>query len=118
MGFIHIDVDVSNPASPDVSESVQVLVDTDAMLSILPAEMLDRLGVQRMGKRRIRSSNGMLVLDTGIVTIRYCGDIAGTTAAFGAEDTPPIIGLVAITSLGYEVDPVNRRLNRVDMLLL
>ena len=60
----------------------------------------------------------MLILDTGIVTIRYCGDIAGTTAAFGAEDTPPIIGAVAITSLGYEVDPANGRLNRVDLMRL
>ena len=118
MGFIHVDVDVSNPATPDVSERVRALVDTGATLSILPADMLDRLGIQRMGKRRVRSSSGVLILDTGIVTIRYCGDIAGTTAAFGAEDAPPIIGAVAITSMGYEVDPVNGRLNRLDMLRL
>ena len=118
MGFIHVDVDVSNPASPDVSESVRVLVDTGATLSILPADMLDHLDVQRMGKRRIRSSSGVLILDTGIVTIRYCGDIAGTTAAFGADDVPPIIGSVAIMSLGYEVDSVNARLNRVDLMRL
>ncbi len=117
MGFIHVDVDVSNPASPDVSESVR-LVDTGTMLSVLPADMLDRLGVQRLGKRRIRSSDGMLILDTGIATIRYRSDIAGTTAAFGAEDATPIIGSVAVTSLGYEVDPVNGRLNRVGMLML
>ncbi len=118
MGSIHVDVHVSNPAVLDVSESVRVLVDTGAMLSILPAEMLERLGVQRLGKRRIRSSTGVLSLDTGIVTIRYCGDVAGTTAAFGAEGVLPIIGAVAITSLGYEVDTVHGRLNRVDMLRL
>ena len=121
MEFIHVDADVSNPANPGVSESVRVLVDTGATLSVLPtssSSMLDRLGVQRLGKRRIRSSDGVLILDTGTVTIRYRSDIAGTTAAFGAEDAPPIIGSVAVTSLGYEVDPVNGRLNRVDMLML
>ena len=118
MEFIHVDADVSNPANPDVSESVRVLVDTGATLSVLPSSMLDRLGVQRLGRRRIRSSDGVLILDTGTVTIRYRSDIAGTTAAFGAEDAPPIIGSVAVTSLGFEVDPVNGRLNRVDMLML
>ena len=118
MEFIHIDVDVSNPANPDVSESVRVLVDTGAMLSILPADMLERMGVQRMGRRRVRSSAGVSVLDTGIVAIRYRGDIAGTTAAFGMEDTPSIIGSVAVMSLGYEVDTVNDRLNQVDALRL
>ena len=118
MEFIHVDVDVSNPADPDVSESVRALVDTGAMLSILPSDMLERLGVQRLGNRRVRSSDGASVLDTGIVAIRYRGDIAGTTAAFGMEDTPPIIGSVAVMSLGYEVDTVNDRLNRVDALRL
>ena len=35
MGFIHVNVDIANPATPDVSESVRVLVDTGATLSIL-----------------------------------------------------------------------------------
>lgn len=118
MRSIYVDVEVSNPAEPDVSESVRVMADTGTMLSVLPEDMLDRLGVQRTGRRRIRSSGRVLILDTGIVTIRYCGDFAGTTAAFGAEDVPPIIGSVAVTSLGYEVDAANGSLNRVDALRL
>ena len=48
MGFIHVNVNIANPARPDVSESVRVLVDTGATLSILPEDMLDSLGVRRI----------------------------------------------------------------------
>ena len=118
MGFIHVSVDVSNPAAPDVSESVRVLVDTGATLSILPEEMLDRLGVRRIQKRRFRGFGGTVTRDIGIVSIRYDDLITGVPAAFGEKDDPAIVGVTALETLGLEVDPVSGRLNRVDMLVL
>ncbi len=116
MGFIH--VDVSNPADPDVSESVRVLIDTGATLSVLPSSILDRMGVQRLGRRRFLGFGGVVARDTGIIQMRYEDAVAGVTAVFGAEDDPPIMGVTALEMLGYEVDPVNRKLNQVDMLML
>ena len=118
MEFIHVDADVSNPANPGVSESVRVLVDTGATLSVLPSSMLDRLGVQRLGRRRILGFGGVVARDTGIIQMRYEDAVAGVTAVFGAEDDPPIMGVTALETLGYEVDPVNGKLNQVDMLML
>ena len=118
MGFIHVDVEVSNPANPDVSESVRVLVDTGATLSVLPSSILDGLGIQREDTRRFLGFGGNVTRDTGIVRISYGGAAAGVSAVFGAEDDPPILGVTALEVLGYEVDPVNGKLNRVDMLML
>ncbi len=118
MGFIHIDVEVSNPASPDVSESVRVLVDTGATLSVLPSSMLERLGVLREERRQFLGFGGTVTRDTGIVRMRYGGSSAGVFTVFGAEDDPPIMGVTALEVLGFEVDPVYGKLNRVDMLLL
>ena len=118
MGFIHVDVDVSNPASPDVSESVRVLVDTGATLSVLPADMLERLGVRRRHRRRFRGFGGVVTRDTGTVNMSYENAEEGVTVVFGAEDDPPIMGVTALETLGFDVDPVNGRLNRVDLLVM
>ena len=118
MGFIHVDVDVANPAAPDASESVRVLVDTGATLSILPEDMLDRLGIRRIQKRRFRGFGGTVSRDIGIAAMSYDGAESGVTVVFGAVDDPPIMGVTALETLGFEVDPVNGRLNRVDMLVM
>lgn len=118
MRFIHVDVEVSNPAISDVSEVVRVLVDTGATLSVLPAGVLDRLGIRRRHRRRFQGFGGAVVRDTGTVNMIY-GDVEeGVTVVFGSEDDPPIMGVTALETLGYEVDPVNGKLNRVDLLML
>ena len=118
MGFIRIDVEVSNPANPNVRESVRVLVDTGAMFSVLPASLLDKLGVWRRQGRRFRGFGGTLTRDTGTVNMSYEGAEEGVTAIFGAEDDTPVMGVTALETLGFEVDPVGEKLNRVEMLLL
>ena len=118
VGFIHVDVSVSNPASPDVSESVRVLVDTGATLSILPADMLERLGIRRRHRRRFQGFGGVVTRDTGTVNMSYKDAEEGVTVVFGAEGDPPIMGVTALETLGFEVDPVNGRLNRVDLLVM
>ena len=118
MGFIHVNVDVANPAAPDVSESVRVLVDTGATLSILPEDILDRLGIRRIQKRRFRGFGGTVTRDIGIVAMSYDGAESGVTVVFGAEGDPPIMGVTALETLGFEVDPVDGKLNRIDMLVM
>ncbi len=115
MGFIHVNVDIANLAAPDVSESVRVIVDTGATLSIL---LLDRLGVRRRHRRRLQGFGGVVTRDTGTVNMSYGDSEEGVTVVFGNEDDPPIMGVTALETLGFEVDPVNGRLNRVDMLVM
>ena len=109
---------VANPAAPDVSESVRVLVDTGATLSVLPADLLDSLGVRRRYRRRLQGFGGVVTRDTGTVNMSYEDSEEGVTVVFGNEDDPPIMGVTALETLGFEVDPVNGRLNRVDMLVM
>ena len=118
MGIVHVNVDIANPARPDVSESVRVLVDTGATLSILPEDMLDSLGVRRIQKRRFRGFGGTVIRDIGNVNMTYEDAESGVTVVFGAEDDPAIMGVTALETLGFEVDPVEGKLNRIDMLVM
>ena len=118
MGFIYVDVEIANGTAPSVTETVHALVDTGATLSVFPASTLDKLGVERRARRRFKGFGGAVTRETGGVVMRYDDSIADVTVVFGEEDDPPIMGVTALEVLGYQVDPVEGRLNRVEMLML
>ena len=118
IGFIRVDVEVSNPANLDVRETVRMLVDTGAMFSVLPSGLLNRLGVHPIQRRRFRGFGSVLTRDIGNAVMRYDDCAAGVTVIFGEEDDPPVMGVTSLESLGFEVDPVGEKLNRVELLLL
>ena len=118
MESVHIEVGVSNPATPEVSEKIRVLVDTGTMLSVLPASLLERLGVPRTGTRRLRGFGGEVTRDVGSVTMHYDGAQGAAGVIFGGEDDPPIMGSTALLTMGLEVDPEACRLKHVEILML
>ncbi len=118
MGFAHVDVELSNPTDPQQFESIELLVDTGATLSVVPAPVLERLGVRPLGRRDFKGFGGVVRRQTGNVTMAYDGGAAGITVVFGEPDDPPILGVTALESLGYRVDPVAGELHPTEMLLL
>ncbi len=118
MGFVHVDVELSNPTDPRQFESIELLVDTGATLSVVPAPVLERLGVRPLGCRDFKGFGGVVRRQTGNVTMAYDGAAAGITVVFGEPDDPPILGVTALESLGYRVDPVTGELHPTEMLLL
>lgn len=117
MGFVHVDVGLSNPSAPGSAEEVNVLVDTGATLSVFPASLLDHLGIPRTGQRRLRGFGGVITRAAGTVNLTYGGEVAGVTAVFGEEGDPTIMGVTALESLGFNVNPVAGELDRVEILI-
>ncbi len=117
MGFVHVNIGLSNPSAPHNVEEVSVMVDTGATLSVFPASLLDRLGIQRTGRRRLRGFGGVISRATGTVDLTYGGEVAGVTAVFGEEGDPTIMGVTALESLGFNVNPVAGELDRAEMLI-
>ena len=118
MGFVYVDLEIAASSDPNAGEKVRARVDENSMLSVFPANLLDGLGVRRFSRRLFYGFNGPVARDVGGVFMRRDDVVAYVTAVFGAEDDPPIMGVTALESLGYQVDPVAGRLNRVEMLML
>ena len=116
MGLIHINVTLSHPTNPDAAEEVRVLVDTGATLSVLPAELLERLGIERINQRRLRGSDGVIVRDVGSARMRYGNVAAGVTVVFGEETDPVILGKTSLDVLGFEIGPSGSELQPAEML--
>ena len=117
MGIVHVNVGLAKPFGLEPAEVVRVMVDTGATISVFPAGLLDRLGIQRVGQQRVRGFGGSVVRSVGGVAMTY-GDVTGVVpVAFGDDDDPAVMGVTALETLGYQVDPVRGELHRVEMLL-
>ena len=117
VGLIHVNVTLSHPTNPDAAEEVRVLVDTGATLSVIPAELLERLGIERYNQRRLRGFGGVIVRDVGTVNLRYGDTMAGVTVVFGEETDPAVMGVTALEVLGFQIDPVGGALQPAEMLV-
>jgi predicted aspartyl protease len=119
VGFTSVRVQVCNPAEPERRRELELLVDTGAMLSIIPALVLEELGIQRIATRRFRGFDGRGVQrQIGAATFRYGGQTAGASVVFGEPGDVTLLGVTAQEALGYQVDPVTGRLRRVELLMV
>jgi predicted aspartyl protease len=58
MGLTFLEVGVGNPANPEVIETVQFLVDSGAIYSLVPTQILDRLGIKPICEQEFILANG------------------------------------------------------------
>ena len=119
MGFTYVRVTVAAPASPDRSEEIELLVDTGAMLSVIPRPMLERLGIEAVYTQRAQVFGGaVLERQVGVVLFTCNGATGGVSVLFGEEDDQQVLGVTALEVMGLRVDPSSGQLERTDILML
>ena len=119
MGHVKIDVKIGNPNRRDEAVTVsQALVDTGASWTTIPRELGDRLGLEKFGKHRVRTANGVVEADQSFAFIEING--RQTVHEVLISDTYPgvLIGVLTLEGLRFAVDPKNERLVDSELLLL
>ena len=118
MGLTHVAVRIRKFGS-DESYTSTFLVDTGAMHSMVPASALRKLGIQPLGKQHYELGSGELVeYQYGVAEMSFLGEVIGTRVIFGPERCEPLLGVVALQSAGFIVDPVGERLRKMRALPL
>lgn len=46
MGLTDLEMEVGNPATPEITERVEFLIDSGAIYSVVPTPILQRLGIR------------------------------------------------------------------------
>lgn len=112
MGTFRVDVEIENPARPGMRRRfTDVLVDTGAELSWVPAPALESLGVERNALWRFRQANGAILERwTGTVVIHLGDKRAGDEVVFGEPEDLTLLGARSLEGLNLRVEPVTRRL--------
>ena len=113
MGLTHVDVKIGRLGSKELYDA-KFLVDTGATDAMAPASELKRVGIEPVGKRTYQLANGELQdFEYGLAEIRFMGEITSLDIIFGPDDTEPILGVFALESAGYLVDPKNQTLRKL-----
>ena len=112
-------VTIRNPADPDRQWTGRFLVDTGAFDSLVPRIHLEAIGLKPLASEQYVLADGSPIeLSTTVGRIEFMGKIVGGTLVFGDADAEPLLGVTALKSGGFEVDPRTQRLKKLPAVLL
>jgi aspartyl protease family protein len=119
MGFTYVKVKVSNPTTPAKSEDIDLLVDSGAIFTSIPSEVLKSLGLKPVDRERLRVYGGAVVeREIGWALIEYGGKRRVVPVIFGEKEDTSILGATSLESLGFQVDPVTKKLKPIEFLMM
>ena len=112
MGTFRTTIEIENPARRGERRILeQVLVDTGAELSWIPAALLSELGIEREKRLRFRQASGtVLERWTGIAIIHAAGTLTADDVVFGEPGDLVLLGARSLEGLNLRVDPVLKQL--------
>ena len=109
MGTFNVPATVGNPNTA-ARERVSALVNTGSTFSVLPADLLARLGIAPTRTRRLRLADGSVQeYQTGTAYFEVYGSDGEATVVFGPASVY-MLGTTTLEDLSFVVDPVNQRL--------
>jgi clan AA aspartic protease len=118
MGLTVLDIEVANPANPEVRERLEFLIDSGAIYSVVPTRVLQKLGIQPISEQEFRLPDGSkIVRKKGVALFRYGDRIGGADVVFGEENDSLLLGAFTLEALGLSLDPLKRELRPLPMVL-
>lgn len=118
MGVTTLVVEVANPATPEITESLQFTVDSGAVYSVVPAHVLQRLGIRKLKQETFRLADGSHILrwkGGGLFKLRE--SIGVSDVIFGEEGDATLLGALTLEALGLALDPIKRELRPMQLIL-
>ncbi len=118
MGLTVLRVGVANPSAPDVVETLELLVDSGAIYSVVPASILDKLNILPLVVQEFRLADGSTISRRkGVAVFRYGERVGGADVIFGEEGDSTLLGAFTLEALGLSLDPLRRELKPLPMML-
>ena len=101
------------------TETLNAVVDTGATFTVVPAPILEHLGVRPQRKLRLRLANGEVVeWDLGEVVAQLNGVTATILCILAEPDAPSLIGAHTLEASLVMMEPIEQRLVPTEGLLL
>ena len=118
MGLIYVPVIVRNPADTSKSWEGTFLVDTGAIDSLVPRDVLEAIGIKPDGRREYVVADGKeFKFDIAVARIEFMGEIIGSTIVFGEPGTDPLLGAIDMQDAGIVVDPRKETLQKMPSMI-
>lgn len=118
MGLTHIKVRVGNPANPAHFEDVLCLVDSGGVYSLIPGEVLERLGIDPHSHREFVLANGAVIgRALATATFEYAELRGDSMVVVGEPGDDPLLGATTLEGFGLMLDPFTRELRPMQLPL-
>jgi len=118
MGLTVLELEVGNPANPEVREEIEFLIDSGAIYSVIPTPVLERLGIKPLTEQEFRLADGTKIIrKKGGALFKYGDQIGGADVIFGEEGDCVLLGAFSLEALGLSLDPLRRKLKPLPMIL-
>ena len=119
VGVTFTRIKVSNPRRPDrVPIETEFLIDTGAIYSVVPASVLEELGIPRLERQVFTLADGThQAYDIGEAFFELGTRGRTSQVVFAPEGVTPLLGAFTLESLGLMVNPVTRELMPMRLFL-
>jgi len=118
MGLTVLELEVGNPANPEVTERLEFLIDSGAIYSVVPIPVLEKLGIKPLATQEFRLADGSKIArKKGVALFKYGERIGGADVIFGEEGDAQLLGAFTLEALGLSLDPLRRDLKPLPMIL-
>ena len=118
MALTVLEIQVGNPAKPEVTEKVEFLIDSGAIYSVVPSSVLERLDIKPLVTQEFRLADGTKIArKKGIALFKYGDRIGGADVIFGEAEDSVLLGAFTLEALGLSLDPLRRELRPIPMIL-
>ena len=116
MALTFIEMKVTSFAAPERTESIRLLVDSGAVYLVVPAAILERLGIQPLIEQVFTLANrDQIVRRKGGAVFKYGERIGVADVIFGEEGDANLLGAFTLEALA--LDPLKRELRELPMML-
>lgn len=118
MGLTVLEIEVANPADPELKQRVEFLIDSGAIYSVVPGNILNDLRIKPLTEETFHLADGSkIVRKKGVALFRHGERVGGADVVFGEEGDSTLLGAMTLESLGLFLDPLRRQLKPLPMIL-
>jgi len=118
MGLTRLKVRVANPGASELWIELRCLVDSGAMYSCVPEDILRELGIQAHSQREFILANGEVITrQVGSAAFEYQGLRGDSLVLFGEKGDQPLLGVTTLETFGFALDPLKGELIPIPLLM-
>ncbi|PIU03349.1 aspartyl protease [Candidatus Shapirobacteria bacterium CG08_land_8_20_14_0_20_39_18] len=111
MGITQVLLKVKNPADPKKIFEGKFLVDSGASYTVVPTEILKKLGIQPQGEEEFSLADGKLIKrKVGSALYEVEGVERAAPVMFGQKGDSLLLGVFTLEALGLSFNPLTRKL--------
>ncbi len=110
MGKVVEKVKLTSLFEPEKSVEVDAIIDTGATMVVLPQDVIEELGLRKIGERRVRYANNQIQIKSvyrGVIL-----ELKGRDGIFDVlgevEGSEPLVGQIVLEALDLIVDPITK----------